>query len=74
MVDVGDEALDLLDVGEVATRLRLSKPTVRRLIASDDLEAVRVGRRVLIAPEAVLEYKNRLRAEAQARHGDKPAA
>lgn len=74
MIDVGDEALDLLDVSEVATRLRVSVPTIRRLIASGELEEVRVGRRVLVTPEAVIEYKNRLRAEAQARRDAKPAA
>jgi excisionase family DNA binding protein len=74
MIDVGDEALDFLDIGEVATRMRVSKSTVRRLIASGDLEALRVGSRVLIAPEAVLEYKKRLRAEAQERASGRPAA
>lgn len=71
MTDVGDEALDLLSVKEVATRLRLSVVTVRRLIKSKDLEAVHVGVRVLIAPEAVIEYKNKLRAAA---HAGEPAA
>lgn len=64
MVDVGDEALNLLSVKEVATRLRLSEVTIRRLIKSGDLEAVRVGVRVLVAPEAVIEYKDKLRAAA----------
>jgi hypothetical protein len=39
-LDVGLEALDLLTVGEVAARMRVSPVTVRRLIASGDLEAV----------------------------------
>lgn len=71
MIDVGDEALDLLSVKEVATRLRLSEVTIRRLIKKGDLESVRVGSRVLVAPEAVAEYKASLRAVAQA---GKPAA
>lgn len=74
MTDVGSEALDFLNVGEVAGRLRLSKQTVRRLIASGALEAVREGTRVLIAPEAVLEYKNKKRAEAQAAREAAPVA
>jgi excisionase family DNA binding protein len=49
-LDVGLEALDLLTVGEVAARMRVSPVTVRRLIASDDLEAVRIGRLVRVPP------------------------
>lgn len=71
MTDVGAEALDLLSVKEVAARLRLSEVTIRRLIKSEDLEAVRVGARVLVAPEAVADYKARLRAAA---HAGEPAA
>jgi len=78
MIDVGNEALDMLDIGEVATRLRLSKTTIRRLIHSGELEGVKVGTRVLVAPEAVAEYKDKLRAAARTRqveqHGDRPAA
>lgn len=70
MVDVGDEALDLLTVKEVAERLRLAVVTIRRLISSGDLEGVHVGSSVRVAPEAVAEYKARLRAAAQG----KPAA
>lgn len=65
-MDVGEEALDLLTIGEVATRLRLSKTTVRRLVASKELEAVRIGRALRFAPEAVADYKSRLREAAQA--------
>jgi excisionase family DNA binding protein len=71
VVDVGDEALDLLTVKDVATRLRLSQVTIRRLIKSGDLEGVHVGTSVRVAPEAVAEYKDRLRAAAQQ---GKPAA
>jgi excisionase family DNA binding protein len=72
VTDVGEESLDLLTVEEVATRLRLSKVTVGRLIKSGELEAVRIGRSRRVAPEAVAEYKSRLRAAAQ--HPDQPAA
>ena len=71
MADVGDEALDMLSVKEVATRLRLSVVTIRRLIKSGALEGTHVGTRVLVAPEAVLEYKDKLRAAA---HAGEPAA
>jgi excisionase family DNA binding protein len=65
-VDVGPEVLDLLTVDEVAARLRLSPKTIRQLIWKEELEAVRIGRAVRIAPEAVAEYKKRLRARAGA--------
>lgn len=71
MIDVGDEALDLLMVGEVATRLRLSEATVWRLVYAEEkepgtgLESVKVGRSRRIAPEAVIAYKARLRAAAR---------
>lgn len=71
MTDVGNEALEMLSVKEVAARLRLSVVTIRRLIKSGALEGTRVGTRVLVAPEAVLEYKDKIRAAAHAR---KPAA
>lgn len=61
----------MLSVKEVATRLRLSEVTVRRLIKKGDLEGVHVGTRVLVAPEAVADYKDRLRAAART---GKPAA
>ena len=73
MNDVGPEALDLLTVNEVAARLRLSARTIWRLIVAEreepgtGLETVRVGTRVLVPPEVVIEYKKRLRREAQ--HG-----
>ncbi len=63
-LDVGLEALELLTVGEVAARLRVSPVTARRLIKSADLEAVRIGRLVRVAPEAVAGYKARLRGAA----------
>ena len=71
MTDVGPEALDLLTVKEVAQRLRVSVKTVRRLVDAGrsqpgaGLESVRIGTAVRVAPEAVIAYKERLRAEAQ---------
>lgn len=66
MIDVGDEALDLLTVPEVAARLRLSKSTIWRLVAASlrgepgGLESVKSGRSRRIPPEAVAAYKQRL--------------
>lgn len=66
MVEVGEEALDLLTVKEVAKRLHVSEVTVRRLIYAWDkepgtgLEPVRIGSAVRIAPEAITAYKKRL--------------
>lgn len=71
MTDVGPEALDLLKVKEVAKRMSLSERQVWRLIDAErkrpgsGLESVRIGAAVRIAPEAIIEYKTRLRAEAQ---------
>lgn len=71
MNEVGPEALDLLKVSEVAVRLRFSERTVWRLIAAErghpgtGLESVTEGRSVRVTPEAVIAYKQRLRARAQ---------
>lgn len=70
-MDVGDEALDLLTVPEVAARLRLSKSTIWRMVYDGTLESVKAGRSRRIPPEAVAEYKQSLRDKAQQ---GKPAA
>lgn len=70
MTEVGTGALNLLKVREVAELLGLCEKTVYRLIWSGELEAVTVGTRARrVAPEAVAEYKARLRDQA-----GKPAA
>ena len=70
--EVGTEALDLLTYDEVAVKLRVSVKTVRRLVDSGELESLTVGARSRrIAPEAVIEYKTRLRGAAS---GNAPAA
>ncbi len=48
-----------LTVAEVATRMRVSKMTVYRLVHSGDLEAVRVGRSFRVPEPAVDEYLRR---------------
>lgn len=63
-VGVGEEALDLLKYKEAAARLRVSVSTVRRLVASGELERVPIGRAVRTTPESVAAYKKRLREDA----------
>lgn len=59
-VDAGVEATELLTVPEVAGRLRLSEVTIWRLIATRELASVKIGRARRVAPEAVIEFKQRL--------------
>lgn len=67
MTEVGEEALDLLRVPEVARRMSLSKATIWRLVYAEEkepgtgLESVKVGRSRRVAPEAIDAYKKRLR-------------
>lgn len=68
VVDVGREALGMLSRREAADLLRISLKTLDRRIASGALEAARDGSRVLIAPEALADYKARLRASAARPH------
>ncbi|MEW9530743.1 helix-turn-helix domain-containing protein [Microbispora sp. NPDC049125] len=44
-----------LTVGEVATKLRLSKMSVYRLVHSGVLESARIGRRAIRIPKASYE-------------------
>jgi excisionase family DNA binding protein len=68
--EVGEEALRLLTVRQVADLLNCSAKTVYRRIWDSELEAVPFGARSLrVAPEALKEYKDRLRGR-----GAKPAA
>src|SRR6185437_15250052 len=57
MTDVGLEALDLLSIEEVATRLRVSKKTVTRLIGQGAFTKLKVGSLVRIDPAEVVAYK-----------------
>ncbi len=55
----GDASLSdarFLTVAEVATRMRVSKMTVYRLVHSGELEAVRVGRSFRVPEPAVDDY------------------
>jgi excisionase family DNA binding protein len=66
-IDVDLSALQLLTITDVAKLLSVSETTVKRLIYSGELESVKIGRARRIAPEAVAEYKNKLRKRAETR-------
>jgi excisionase family DNA binding protein len=66
MTDVGLEALDLLSIEEVATRLRVSKKTVSRLMGQGVFTKLKVGSLVRIDPAEVVAYKKQLHEQARA--------
>ena len=51
-----DQIPDLLTTKEVAERLRLSQPTIKRMLTAGELEAFKVGRHWRITLRSVLEY------------------
>lgn len=53
-----------LNVDEVAAALRVSPRTVRTLIASHQLRAHRIGRRVLVSNEALVSFIKAREADA----------
>ena len=46
-----------LDRQETAHELRVSVPTVDRLIKSGELRAARIGRRVVVSPQAINAFR-----------------
>ncbi|MBW3084789.1 putative DNA-binding proteinA [Austwickia sp. TVS 96-490-7B] len=50
------DASNLLTVAEVASKMRVSKMTVYRLIHSGDIPALRVGRSFRVPHQAVADY------------------
>jgi excisionase family DNA binding protein len=60
-VEVGEEALGLLRVPEVAKRLAVSEVTVWRLIYSGELKSVKIGRARRIVPDDIAAYVAGLR-------------
>lgn len=46
---------DVLTVGEVAERLRVSRPVVREMLRRGQLPCVRAGRRVVRVPREAVE-------------------
>lgn len=73
VVEVGEEALDLLTVKEVAKHLRVSQVTVRRLIYAEEktpgtgLESVKIGTARRVEPGALITYKQRLSEQSRSR-------
>jgi excisionase family DNA binding protein len=49
-------ALDLLDLKEAATRMRLSEKTVSRMCLRGELDSIKAGRRRLIPPSAITAW------------------
>jgi excisionase family DNA binding protein len=49
----------LLRLDEVASRLKVSMSTIRRLIRRNDLKAVRVGRQLRVRPADLNTYLQR---------------
>ena len=64
----------LLRLEEVAERLAVSKPTVRRLAGSGELASLLVGRQVRFRPEAVDEYLARCEVKGSRSVGTKGQA
>jgi excisionase family DNA binding protein len=69
---MGSDAL-LHPVDDTCTILGIGKSQTWELIARGELESVKIGRRRLIPHDAIVDYVQRLRAEA-AGPGDAPAA
>jgi excisionase family DNA binding protein len=53
----------LLTVTEVADRLQVSIRTVRRLIASEKIKALRIGRAIRVSPAALDAYMSAVAGE-----------
>ena len=66
MTDVGPEALDLLTMGEVAERLKLSEKTIGRMIRQGVFTKLKVGSLVRIDEAEVAAYKKQLHEQARA--------
>lgn len=57
-----DDVDELLDAAQVASKLGVSVDTVRRMAARRDIDHVRIGSgrgRIMITPDAVVDYLNR---------------
>jgi len=63
-VDPVDDRSRWLNLTEVGQEIGVSRRVVRRMIDDGQLPASRIGRRTLISRAAVVEYQNRLAAQA----------
>jgi excisionase family DNA binding protein len=50
------ESVQLQTIREVAGRLRISQRLVRSLVATGELPVVRIRRRILVSPEALVRF------------------
>ena len=64
-IDVGTAVLGLMTTKQVAELFNYSEKTVRRLIASGALEAIKDGGLLRVLPESLIAYKQRLRGDPQ---------
>jgi excisionase family DNA binding protein len=58
----GEPTAFLLTVEEAAARLRIGRTSMYRLIKDGEIESIPVGRLRRVAPEALVDYINRLRS------------
>lgn len=63
-LEVGEDALDLLRVPQVAKRLGISEASVWRLASSGELKSLKIGRARRVAPEDIAAYIAGLRQGA----------
>ena len=61
MTEVGEDALGMFTVPEAAVLMRLGRRTVWRMVASGEIESVKMGRSRRIPRQAVADYQDRLR-------------
>ena len=64
MTEVGGDALGMFTVPEAAVLMRLGRRTVWRMVASGEIESVKMGRSRRIPRQAVADYQDRLRKAA----------
>ena len=68
MTEVGEDALGMFTVPEAAVLMRLGRRTVWRMVASGEIESVKMGRSRRIPRQAVADYQDRLRKAAAHSH------
>ena len=58
-------ATQLLDMKDVSERLRLAESTVRQLVREGKLQAVRIGRRLVVEEAALVQFISTRRTEVR---------
>jgi excisionase family DNA binding protein len=62
VAESGGDTAGLVGIPEVARRMALGTTTVKRLIAAGELRSLLVGRRRLVPPEAIEEFRRKATA------------